>query len=115
MWLVAGVLWFAWANLGDRKTIEFETAPPLSYEFQVDVNEADWPELAQLPGVGETLAKRIVESRDREGRYQHLEDLTRVKGIGPRTLERIRPYLRPLPPISATVKNTPHDAPPTTP
>ncbi|GAB6165869.1 hypothetical protein JCM19992_18690 [Thermostilla marina] len=106
IWLVAGMLWYAWANLGSRETIEFETAAELSYEFQVDINEADWPELAQLPGLGETLAKRIVISREQDGPYRRLEDLTRVKGIGPRTLERIRPYLAPLPSISTTAETT---------
>ncbi len=50
-----------------------------------------------LPGVGETLAKRIVESRAAEGRFADVEELQRVRGIGPKTLERMKPYLRPLP------------------
>ena len=50
-----------------------------------------------LPGVGETLARRIVESRSEAGPFTELEALRRVRGIGPKTLERIRPYLRPVP------------------
>ena len=65
--------------------------------FQVDVNAADWPELAQLPGLGETLARRIVASRQTSGPFRSYADLDRVKGIGPRTIERIRPFLAPLP------------------
>ena len=61
------------------------------------MNEADWPELSQLPGVGETLAQRIVESRETAGAFVDNEDLQRVRGIGPRTFERIKPYLRPMP------------------
>jgi competence protein ComEA len=61
---------------------------------------ADWPELSLLPGVGETLARRIVESRSKHGRFADLDDLRRVRGIGPKTLERIRPFLRPLPPAA---------------
>ena len=63
----------------------------------MDLNEADWPELAQLPDIGETLARRIVESRNRDGPFLDHEDLQRVRGIGPRTLDRVRPYLRPMP------------------
>ena len=37
--------------------------------FQVDINTASWPELVQLPGVGRTLAERIVESRQRQGPF----------------------------------------------
>ncbi len=77
--------------------IEIDEAPPLSARFEVDINSADWPEMAQLPDVGETLARRIVESRAVDGPFADLGDLRRVRGIGPKTLERIRPHLRQLP------------------
>lgn len=51
-----------------------------------------------LPNIGETLARRIVESREAEGPFAEVDDLQRVRGIGPRTLEQLRPYLRPIPP-----------------
>ena len=73
--------------------IDLERTAPLPYEFVVDVNEAQWPELSLLPGIGETLAKRIVESRSTDGPYRKLSDLRRVKGIGPRKLDQIEPYL----------------------
>jgi competence protein ComEA len=82
--------------------IEIEHAPRQRASFQVDVNEAEWPELAQLPGVGETLARRIVESRAAAGRYADLDELRRVRGIGPKTLEQMKPYLRPLPGAGST-------------
>lgn len=56
-----------------------------------------------LPGLGETLAKRIVASRESEGPFRDHDDLRRVRGIGPRTLERIRPYLLPIPEIESVV------------
>ena len=61
--------------------------------FQVDLNAADWPELAQLPGIGEILARRIVAAREEEGPFRCPEDLVRVHGIGPKTLEAVQPYL----------------------
>jgi competence protein ComEA len=70
-------------------------------EFQLDVNAASWSEFAVLPGLGETLAKRIVASRESEGPFRDHDDLRRVRGIGPRTLERIRPYLLPIPEIES--------------
>lgn len=57
----------------------------------VDVNRASAAELESLPGVGPAIARRIVEDRERLGTYRTLEDLARVKGIGPRILARLRP------------------------
>lgn len=91
-----GVYWIVQGGLTGG-LIEIDRAPPLVARFQVDVNSAGWPELSQLPDVGETLARRIVESRDADGRYGDLNDLLRVNGIGPRTLERMKPYLLPMP------------------
>jgi competence protein ComEA len=75
--------------------IDIERAGSRSLSFQLDINRADWPEWSVLPGIGETLAKRIVLARQKEP-FQRHEDLLRVQGIGPRTLDRIRPYLLPL-------------------
>jgi competence protein ComEA len=74
-----------------------EQTGPKTATFQVDINRADWPELVQLPNVGETIAKRIVESREKDGPFRDHNDLRRVRGIGPKTLENLRPYLRALP------------------
>ncbi len=81
------------------RLIEVERAAPQTARFQVDINQADWPELANLPGVGARLAHRIVDCRQASGRFIDHEDLRRrVPGIGPRTLESLRPYLLPMPP-----------------
>jgi len=91
-----GAWWVAHGGCRGR-LVEIERAEPLTAEFQVDLNEADWPELVQLPGIGEVLARRIVESRRRDGRFLDHDDLQRVRGIGPRTLDRVRPFLTPMP------------------
>lgn len=60
-------------------------------DLAVAVNRADEGELALLPGVGPALARRIVEDRVRAGPYGRVEDLQRVRGIGPRLVARLRP------------------------
>ena len=94
-----GTIGFYWLWHGGQREqwIEIDRAPPADITFQIDVNRADWPELALLPGVGESLARRIVDARERDGFFSNHEDLRRVKGIGPRTLDRLRPYLQPIP------------------
>jgi competence protein ComEA len=77
--------------------IEIDRAEPLTARFLVDINSADWPELAELPEIGEILARRIVESRAAAGRFTDHDDLLRVPGIGPLTLNKLRPYLLPVP------------------
>lgn len=75
----------------DSTAWHFEAGPPP--RFAVDVNHADWPELSQLPRIGETLARRIVSTRDREGAFRTIEDLARVPGLGAATRERMLPYV----------------------
>lgn len=79
------------------RTVEIEHAGPQSARFQVDINRAQWVEFATLPGVGRKLAERIVQSREQQGPFANVNDLRRVRGIGPHTLETMRPYLRPMP------------------
>lgn len=107
--LAATALW--WVRHGGWRggLIEVEQVEPLSAEFHIDINSADWPEIMQLPYIGETLARRIVEYRQQHGPFKTLEDLCRVRGIGPKTLERIRPYLWPAP---AEIADRPQSAPP---
>jgi competence protein ComEA len=91
-----GVYWVVQG--GPRgELIEIDRAKPLTAKYLVDINKAEWPEFAELPDVGETLARRIVESRRAVGDFHDHNDLRRVRGIGPRTLEKLKPYLLPMP------------------
>lgn len=56
----------------------------------VDVNRADAARLGRLPGVGPGLARRIVEERERRGRFASPEELRYVLGMGPKKLAAIR-------------------------
>jgi hypothetical protein len=96
-------------------------------ESRLDPNAAEWYDLTRLPRVGEGLARRIVayrEARILEWRsdqpdattdpvppvFRKPEDLLPIKGIGPKTLEQIRPYLRFDAP-GTQPRSLPHDQP----
>ena len=95
--LASAVGWWLAHGGATGRLIEVDQAAPQTAAFQVDINEADWPELAELPGIGRVMAKRIVEDRRTQGPFVDHDDLRRVRGIGPKTLERLRPHLRPMP------------------
>jgi competence ComEA-like helix-hairpin-helix protein len=61
---------------------------------RVNLNTATAAELELLPGIGPALAARIVEHRTANGAFKSVEQLDDVKGIGPRTLERLRHLVR---------------------
>lgn len=60
---------------------------------RIDPNRATAGELERLPGIGPSLAARIIADRTSRGAFAAPEALLRVPGIGPKTLERIRAYL----------------------
>lgn len=60
----------------------------------VDLNRATGAELERLHGIGPALASRILELRGRKGAFRRVEELLEVRGIGPRTLDRLRPRVR---------------------
>lgn len=61
---------------------------------QVSINTATAAELEAVPGIGPATARAIVEYRTKHGAFRRIEDLTAVSGIGPKTLEKLRPYLQ---------------------
>jgi competence protein ComEA len=61
--------------------------------YQIDLNRADRAQLLQVPGVGDSLAGRIEAYRRQHGPFESVNDLRHVNGIGPTTLERLRPWL----------------------
>lgn len=79
---------------GSPQPLPAATPPVVAGPLTVSLNLATAEELEHLPGIGPVLARRIVEDRSRNGQYARVEDLLRVKGIGPRKLEKLRPYLR---------------------
>lgn len=90
---VAGVLVVAcvalWARPIDRRTL---TPEPIAY--RVPVNTAERGELEALPGVGPSLAHAIADHRAAHGPFASVDALQDVRGIGPKTVARLRPWVR---------------------
>jgi|GEM_PF-2386404 len=73
-------------RLYNRKTDETLRGP---LKFITNVNSAPASELSLLPGIGYELANRIVADRETAGPYRSIDDLERVRGIGPKTIAQI--------------------------
>ena len=71
----------------------------------IDLNAASVKELQQLPGVGPVTAQRIIEMREKSGRFRRVEDLLAIRGISQKKLEAVKPYVTVSPPtLSAPTK-----------
>ncbi|MDA8165564.1 MAG: ComEA family DNA-binding protein [Desulfobacteraceae bacterium] len=56
----------------------------------VNINTASQQELETLPGIGPAKAKAILKYRAEKGPFQRVDDLAKVKGVGPKNLERLK-------------------------
>jgi competence ComEA-like helix-hairpin-helix protein len=70
-----------------------DDAPRLGLDVKINVNTSDAASLAVLPGIGPALAERIIADRNASGPFRDAQDLQRVKGIGPRTVARLGPWM----------------------
>ncbi|MFQ6613934.1 MAG: ComEA family DNA-binding protein [Fidelibacterota bacterium] len=59
----------------------------------ININIANRKELESLPTIGPVTAGRIIEFRNANGPFKSTDELKKVKGIGDKTLEKIRPYI----------------------
>lgn len=95
--LIAALLFltgqWCWLSLQRPEPLPWRRGASFTEFFRVDINRATWVEWIQLPGIGETMAHRIVADREFNGPFGTIEDLLRVDGIGPVTLRQIRPWL----------------------
>jgi len=77
-----------------KKKLAEKTAPIIQKNFpKLDINTAEVEDFEQLPGIGKTLAKRIVKYRSALGGFSDIEELKRVYYLEPGTYRNIKPYL----------------------
>lgn len=78
----------------DGEEISCVDCNPLVLGHRLDLNQATTSDLIVLPRIGEKKAKLIVDLRTKKGGFQNLQELDEVKGIGPKTVQLLEPYLR---------------------
>ena len=59
----------------------------------LNINTASTEELQTLPNIGERMAQRIVDYRTQHGKFDSVDALQNVKGIGAKTREKLRPFI----------------------
>lgn len=90
-------------SAGGRKAL------PASPQFSIDINAATRQELESLPSVGPSMAGAILASRQEAGPFASIQELDRVPGIGPATIELLASLVRvearnAAPPLNAAVR-----------
>jgi competence protein ComEA len=86
---------FRWKLSGGGQTeIEIVSQQPREYFYAIDINRASWVEWAQLDGIGEKLARRIVQDREERGAFRVIDDVSRVRGVGIKLIDKLRPFLK---------------------
>jgi competence protein ComEA len=64
-----------------------------SDEHLINLNEANDAELMQISGIGPATAEKIIKYRQQQGRFNSIDQLLDIQGIGVKKLELIRPYV----------------------
>lgn len=84
------------AKIPAAKVAVGEAAGNALGETGLDLNAATFEDLDQLPGLGPVKVQAILDAREQRGGFRALNELCEVDGIGPKTLERLRLYFKPL-------------------
>ena len=78
---------------GENSSAKGETQQQQKAGDKVNINTADLEELQTLPRVGPAIGQRIIDYRSEHGNFESSEDLVNVKGIDPKTMEKLAPLI----------------------
>ena len=99
-WLLIATPALAAASPGGASSPRVSSVPAPTGGRSVDINQADLTTLEGLPGIGPGRARKIVEFRQQHP-FRKVDELTRVRGIGRKTIARLRPMLTVSPSAAA--------------
>ena len=98
-------LWlFLVSLLGSAIILHAKKQPPAK---PIDLNAANVKELQESPGIGPVTAQRIIDMRQKSGRFKRVEDLLAIRGISQKKLDALRPYVTVGSLPASTSKNPP--------
>lgn len=88
-------LWKHPEKIGSKtlRAKEVDTGSPTNVMYPININTADEATLQLLPGIGPAYSKRIVEYRLENGSFKSVDEITNIRGIGPKTLQKLRPII----------------------
>jgi competence protein ComEA len=69
------------------------SSPPAPHATAVNLNTANASQLEGLPGIGKSVAERIIEYRQKNGGFKKVEDLMNVRGIGEKSFLKLKPLV----------------------
>ena len=92
-WLILLVVAVWIAGWQSRRLLSSGAKVP-EVTYSVDINQATELDLLNLPDVGPSLVRTILQYREEHGAFESLEDFQRLPGVGPQTLQRLAPYLK---------------------
>ncbi len=90
--LIAILSWYGCRGQG-HQVVDVDDVSSHVVPYRVQFSTATWQDLAQIPGIGEVLARRIVDARNRGCQLETLDDLRAVHGIGPQKLIELGNYI----------------------
>ena len=76
-----------------KKKAKVVTVKPNNVVINININKAGIDELTQIPGIGKSYAERIINYRNEKGYFNELNDLLKVKGIGPAKLKAMETHI----------------------
>jgi comEA protein len=76
----------------ERKSADTQSIGQVAHK-KIDLNTATKKDLVALPGIGEGIAEEILLYRDERGAFTSLDQLRKIKGIGAKKFEKLRPYI----------------------
>lgn len=79
---------------GEQIIVKSQQVFQQEMDSKISINDASAEQLDELPGVGPSIAQKIVDYRENNGLFRSLEQLTEVSGIGPKMLENIKDLVR---------------------